>query len=81
MRDQPKHEDVRKANHQPQSQPKLAVRLEEAAEMLSMSLDSFSRYVRPSIKTIRVGSMVLVPVSELERWAEGHAICIGTGWR
>lgn len=41
---------------------------EAAAEMLSMSVDSFERHVMGEIKTVRVGAMVRVPVSELESW-------------
>jgi hypothetical protein len=46
----------------------------EAARMLAMELSSFNRYVFPYIKVIRRGgSLVLVPVSELERWVKENA--------
>jgi hypothetical protein len=42
----------------------------EAAEVLGISVDSFDRYVRPQLRVIYVGSLRLVAVAELERWAE-----------
>jgi hypothetical protein len=42
----------------------------KAAEALSMSANSFERYVMPEIKVVRRGRLVLVPVRELERWME-----------
>ncbi len=52
---------------------KLIVSKAEAADMLSMSINSFDRYVMADLKLIRKGRLVLVPVSELERWAEENA--------
>jgi hypothetical protein len=52
---------------------RIAVSRAEAAALLSMSLDSFERYVQPSIRLIRVGRMRLVPVDELRRWADEEA--------
>lgn len=45
----------------------------EAARYLSMSRNSFERYVRPEVKLVRRGRLVLVPVSELRRWIERNA--------
>lgn len=45
----------------------------EAARMLSMSLTSFEKYALPDLKVVRRGNLVLVPVRELDRWAERHA--------
>jgi hypothetical protein len=50
--------------------PRLALKREEAAASLGMSLDSFEKHVQPSISMCRLGSMRLVPVGELERWLE-----------
>jgi hypothetical protein len=55
------------------SQPRLALRKPEAAAALGMSVDSFERYVLPEIRVVRQGSLVLVPVVELERWLERAA--------
>jgi hypothetical protein len=53
--------------------PRVALTREEAAAALSMSLDSFERYVQPSIRMIYAGRMRLVPIAELERWCEQQA--------
>jgi excisionase family DNA binding protein len=52
---------------------RLLLRREEAARRLSMSLDSFERHVQPHLRLVRVGSLVRVPVWELERWVERQA--------
>jgi hypothetical protein len=38
-----------------------------------MSLDSFERHVQPELRLIRRGKLRLVPVAELERWANESA--------
>jgi hypothetical protein len=53
--------------------PRLALSKSEAAASLSMSVDSFERYVQPDLKLIRQGRLVVVPVRELERWLEQNA--------
>lgn len=56
------------------SVPRLALRREDAAESLGMSLDHFERYVQPHVRLIRSGPQkLLVPVAELERWIDCHA--------
>lgn len=53
--------------------PRVALTREEAAASLGMSLDSFERHVQGSVRMIRRGRMRLVPVAELERWADEQA--------
>lgn len=53
--------------------PRVALTREEAAQSLGMSLDSFERHVQPEVRMIRRGKLRLVPVAELERWAERSA--------
>jgi excisionase family DNA binding protein len=53
--------------------PRVSLTRAEAAAALGLSLDSFERYVQGSLRMIRLGRMRLVPVSELERWAEENA--------
>jgi excisionase family DNA binding protein len=53
--------------------PRLALSREEAAASVGVSLDSFERWIQPSIRLVRVGRMRLVPISELERWLEQNA--------
>jgi hypothetical protein len=47
---------------------RLALTREAAADRLSMSLESFERYVQPEVRMVRCGRLRLVPVSELEAW-------------
>lgn len=53
--------------------PRVALTREEAAHSLGMSLDSFERHVQPEVKIIRRGKLRVIPVAELERWAERSA--------
>ena len=53
--------------------PRVALTREEAAAALGISLDSFERHVQPELRLIRRGRLRLVPVHELERWADGAA--------
>jgi hypothetical protein len=53
--------------------PRVALDRVEAAAALGMSLDSFERYVQPSLRMIRLGRLRLVPIAELERWLSEHA--------
>jgi hypothetical protein len=53
--------------------PRIALTREEAAAALGMSLDSFERHVQPELRLIRRGRLRLVPVTELQRWADDAA--------
>ena len=50
--------------------PRVALTREEAAASLGLSLRHFERHVQPHLRIVRSGSVRLVPVAELERWAE-----------
>lgn len=56
--------------------PRLTVTPEEAAESLGVSRDSFDRYVKPELRVIRRGRLVLVPVSELVRWVDENMTAV-----
>ena len=58
--------------------PRFALTRAEAAASLGMSLDSFERYVQPHVRLIRVGSLRLVPVGEVERWVDDNAASVLT---
>jgi excisionase family DNA binding protein len=45
---------------------KLALTVDEAAEVLSISADSLERHLRGRIAVIRVGSLVRYPVAAIE---------------
>lgn len=53
--------------------PIVALPIDEAAAALGMSAKSFNKHVRHELKLIRDAGHPLVPVRELERWADRHA--------
>jgi excisionase family DNA binding protein len=58
---------------------RVALTFEEAAASLGVSLSHFRRHVAPGLRVIRSGSVRLVPVGELERWADRQASVAGDG--
>lgn len=38
-----------------------------------MSLNAFKRHVRPHIRRVEVGSRLLFPVADLQRWLDRNA--------
>jgi hypothetical protein len=54
--------------------PRVTLRLGEAAAALGMSGDAFREYVLPEVRIIRRGRLRLVPLAELERWADEAAV-------
>jgi hypothetical protein len=60
-------------NEQP-NVTRLAFRVpDEAAASLGVGRDYFNEHVRPELRLIRRGQLVLVLVSELERWGQESA--------
>lgn len=55
------------------AQPRIALRVEEAAAALGVSADFFNTHVRPELRLIRRGRLVLVAVKDLEAWVERSA--------
>ena len=54
--------------------PRVALTREEAAAAIAMSVDTFERYVQPTIRLVRCcGRKPLVPLAELQRWIDEHA--------
>lgn len=51
----------------------IAVTQREAARLLSVSVDTFVRYIAPELRVVYVGRCRLYPVRELERWLELNA--------
>lgn len=58
---------------EPPHVPRVALSRQEAAISLGMSLDSFERHVQPELRLIRRRKLRLVPLAELERWANDNA--------
>jgi hypothetical protein len=52
---------------------RIAVGPDQAAELLSISRDSFERHVQHELRWIRRGRRKLVLVSDLRAWAERNA--------
>ena len=53
--------------------PRVTLRCpQEAAEALGVSPDFFDAHVRPDLKLVRRGRLVLVSVAELERWTRSN---------
>jgi hypothetical protein len=53
--------------------PRVTLTKSDAAIALGVSVDSLERYVLPSLKVIRRGRLILIPVSEIRRWAADTA--------
>jgi excisionase family DNA binding protein len=50
-----------------------ALRPEEAAESLGVSIDFFRAHVAPDLKLVRKGRLRLVPVTEIDKWLDDNA--------
>jgi hypothetical protein len=46
----------------------VTVTRQEAADRMSISLDSFEKFVQPHLRLLREGRLRLVPVTEIERF-------------
>jgi hypothetical protein len=53
--------------------PRVTLTKADAAVALGISIDSLERYALPSLRVIRRGKQVLLPVEELRRWAHDNA--------
>lgn len=53
--------------------PRITLTRAEAAEALGVSTEHFARYIQPEVRLIRSGAKVLVPVAELQAWADREA--------
>lgn len=53
--------------------PRVTLSVEEACQSLGVSWDLWREHIEPNVKVIRLGRRKLVPVRELERWAEDNA--------
>jgi len=51
----------------------VAVNQERAAEMLSVSRDTFRERIEPELRIVRMGARKLIPVAELQRWTSENA--------
>lgn len=51
----------------------VTVAREDAAAALGVGITTFSERIQPDLQVIRIGAKVLIPVAELERWAQEQA--------
>jgi predicted DNA-binding transcriptional regulator AlpA len=51
----------------------LALRREDAAKACGVSDETFDRHVRPTLPVVRLGSVRVYPVADIERWLREHA--------
>jgi excisionase family DNA binding protein len=56
--------------------PRIALTREEAAAALGVSLSHFERHIQQELRLVYSGSVRLVPIRELEAWAERTATLI-----
>ena len=54
-------------------QVRLALQRKEAAEALSVGVDTFDRHIRPVLPVVHVGAVRLYPVEALEAWLAANA--------
>jgi hypothetical protein len=54
-------------------QERLLVSKVRAAELLSISIDTFERLVMPEVRVVRIGRRVLFVVPDLAHWVDEHA--------
>jgi len=55
------------------SVPRLALRRDEAAAAIGVSVDHFDTHVRHELRAVRRGRVTVYPVRELECWLERNA--------
>jgi hypothetical protein len=58
---------------EPPEEQRLLVSKARAAELLSISIDTFERLVMPEVRAVRIGRRVLFAVPDLARWVDEHA--------
>jgi excisionase family DNA binding protein len=58
----------------PPSLRRLTLSPEEAAACLGVSRDFFDKHVKPDLRVVRRGRLVLVPMRELEHWTDTNAV-------
>ena len=54
--------------------PKLALSVEEAAEAVGVGRSHFYKEIYPQLRVVYSGRRRLIPVRELDRWLDEHAV-------
>ena len=53
--------------------PRLALTPTEAAQAIGRSRDFFDDHVMPTLRVVRLGRTILIPVASLNAWLDDHA--------
>jgi hypothetical protein len=61
--------------------PRLALRRDEVAAAVGVSVDHFDSHVRHELRAVRRGRVVVYSVRKLERWLERNAATVLEGER
>lgn len=56
------------------SVPRLSLSMDEAAEALGVSRDTFDKHVLPHVRAVQLGRRKVVAVRELERYLEARGV-------
>jgi excisionase family DNA binding protein len=59
--------------------PRITLSIDEAASALGVSRDHLERHILREIRIVYSGRRRLVPMRELERWAERQAVAVPSG--
>lgn len=55
---------------------RIGLTVDEAAAAIGVSRDHFERHVKPGIRIVYLGSRIIVPVKELEKWVDRQAVAL-----
>lgn len=58
----------------PPPPPRLALSVAEACDALGVGYATWHAQIEPEVRIVRIGSRKLVPVSELQRYLDDHAL-------
>ena len=53
--------------------PRLTLSPQDSADALGVSRDFFDQHIKPELRVVRRGRLVLIPIAELEQWIERNA--------
>jgi hypothetical protein len=60
---------------------RLALSKIEAADALGVSVDAFEQHVMPSLRTVKVGRRIVIPVQAIEQWLAANSAVYGSARR
>jgi excisionase family DNA binding protein len=66
--------DPPRSRKQPSAIPRITLSIDEAASALGVSRDHLERHILRDLRIVYSGRRRLIPLRELERWAEHQAV-------